>query len=125
MHRRTPTKDVFPSLYDMFVAGMVIAGESYRECVLRELEEELGISNVEPVFLFKHLYLKPDNPSWTALFRTTWDGPITPQPDEIEWGAFMTFDELNRRTREWEFTPDGLEVFRRYQRWLRSSHSSG
>jgi isopentenyldiphosphate isomerase len=125
VHRRTASKDIFPSLYDMFVGGLVSAGESYADCARRELEEELGIANARPEFLFKHLYLRPDNPCWTAVFRICWDGPVTPQRDEISWGTFMSVEELNARIRRWAFVPDGQEVYRRYQRWLRSSQSSG
>jgi Isopentenyldiphosphate isomerase len=46
VHRRTPTKLVFPSLYDMFVGGVVGAGESYDSAALREAEEELGVSGL-------------------------------------------------------------------------------
>ncbi len=41
VHRRTARKLVFPSLYDMFVGGVVGAGESYDEAALREAGEEL------------------------------------------------------------------------------------
>lgn len=57
VHRRTATKLVHPSLYDMFVGGVVGTGESYAEAALREAEEELGVSGLpQPVFLFKFLY---------------------------------------------------------------------
>lgn len=46
VHRRTPGKLVFPSHYDMFVGGVVGAGESYDEAALREAEEELGVSGL-------------------------------------------------------------------------------
>lgn len=46
VHRRTPTKLVFPSFYDMFVGGVVGAGESYDDAALREAEEELGVSGL-------------------------------------------------------------------------------
>lgn len=46
VHRRTPTKLVFPSLYDMFVGGVVGAGEEYDDAALREAEEELGVSGL-------------------------------------------------------------------------------
>ncbi|PSK44947.1 Nudix hydrolase [Streptomyces sp. 111WW2] len=42
VHRRTATKLVFPALYDMFVGGVVGAGESYDDAALREAEEEGG-----------------------------------------------------------------------------------
>ena len=125
VHRRTATKDVFPSMHDMFIAGMVNDGESYLDCARRELYEEIGLAGAEPEFLFKHLYLKPDNPSWTAMFRIMWDGRIVPQADEIEWGTFVSPSELEIRLAEWPFVPDGIDAYRAYQRWLRSSQSSG
>lgn len=46
VHRRTATKLVFPSHYDMFVGGVVGAGETYDEAALREAEEELGVTGL-------------------------------------------------------------------------------
>ncbi|MBC7268908.1 MAG: NUDIX domain-containing protein, partial [Streptomyces sp.] len=46
VHRRTATKMVYPSLHDMFVGGVVGAGEAYDDAALREAEEELGVSGL-------------------------------------------------------------------------------
>ena len=65
VHRRTPTKLVFPSLYDMFVGGVVGAGETYDDAALREAEEELGVSGLpRPTLLFKFLYDDGAGQSW-------------------------------------------------------------
>jgi mutator protein MutT len=117
VHRRTAMKDVFSSCYDMFIAGMVSAGETYEECALRELREELGISEAALEFLFKHYYIGPENHCWNAIFRTTWDGPIVTQPEEIEWGSFLAPETLTERIGQWEFTPDGLEAYERFKHW--------
>jgi isopentenyldiphosphate isomerase len=114
VHKRTSTKDVFPGLYDMFVGGLVVHGESYEDCARRETTEELGIVRPEPVFLFKHLYPGPENPCWTAVYEVTWDGPIVHQDSEIEWGAFMQPRELEHRLKDWPFVPDGAEIYHRY-----------
>ena len=42
VHQRTSSKDLFPSLFDMFVGGVVGAGESYEAAAQREAAEELG-----------------------------------------------------------------------------------
>ena len=36
VHKRTDIKDVFPGMYDMFVGGVVEAGETYDEAASRE-----------------------------------------------------------------------------------------
>src|SRR5262249_1167418 len=56
VHRRTATKLVYPSLYDVFVGGVLGTGETYDEAALREAEEELGVSGLpRPVPLFSFL----------------------------------------------------------------------
>ena len=115
VHRRTDDKDVYPGMYDMAAGGVLAAGESYLEAARRELAEELGVVGPEPRFLFKHRYRGSENPSWSALFEVTWDGPVTPQASEIAWGAFLTLEELAAGIEAWPFVPDGLEIFRRWQ----------
>jgi 8-oxo-dGTP pyrophosphatase MutT (NUDIX family) len=115
VHRRTDDKDVYPGMYDTAAGGVLAAGETYLEAARRELAEELGVVGPEPRFLFRHRYRGPENPSWSALFEVTWDGPVTPQASEIAWGAFLTLEELAVRLEQWPFCPDGLEIFRRWQ----------
>ncbi|WP_286258122.1 NUDIX domain-containing protein [Streptomyces graminofaciens] len=115
IHRRTPAKLVFPSLYDMFVGGVVGAGESYDEAALREAEEELGVSGLpRPVPLFKFLYADGAGPSWwSAVYEVRCELPVRPQVEEVAWHAFLTEDEVERRLGEWEWVPDGLAAYER------------
>ncbi|MER6629791.1 NUDIX domain-containing protein [Streptomyces sp. NPDC000987] len=115
VHRRTPTKLVYPSLHDMFVGGVVAAGESYDEAALREAEEELGVSGLpSPRFLFKFLYDDGAGRSWwSAVYEVRCEMPVSPQAEEVAWHAFLTEDEVERRLTEWEWTPDGLAAYER------------
>ncbi|MCP3817250.1 NUDIX domain-containing protein [Streptomyces sp. A3M-1-3] len=114
VHRRTATKLVFPSLYDMFVGGVVGAGESYDEAALREAEEELGVSGLpRPVPLFKFLYESPEHSWWSYVYEVRCDLPVNPQVEEVAWHGFLTEDEVERRLEEWEWVPDGLAAYRR------------
>ena len=100
-------------MYDTAAGGVLAAGETYLEAARRELAEELGVAGPEPRFLFRHRYRGPENPSWSALFEVTWDGPVRPQASEIAWGAFLTMEELDARLRSGR-SPDG-EIFRRWR----------
>jgi 16S rRNA (adenine1518-N6/adenine1519-N6)-dimethyltransferase len=44
LQKRSYRKDKFPRRWDSSAAGHVNAGESYRDCAIRELKEELGIT---------------------------------------------------------------------------------
>ncbi|MFJ2474025.1 NUDIX hydrolase [Streptomyces sp. NPDC087659] len=126
VHRRTPTKLVFPSLYDMFVGGVVGAGESYDDAALREAEEELGVRGLpRPVPLFTFLYEAPapaGGPEpvrhtwWSAVYEVRFELPVRPQAEEVAWYRFLPESELEARLAEWEWVPDGLAAYERLRR---------
>ncbi|MEU3372018.1 NUDIX domain-containing protein [Streptomyces sp. NPDC006660] len=114
VHRRTPQKLVFPSLYDMFVGGVVGAGESYDDAALREAEEELGVTGLpRPVPLFKFLYQDGELSWWSSVYEVRCELPVRPQVEEVAWHAFLPLAELERRIDDWEWVPDGLAAWRR------------
>ena len=118
VHRRTARKLVFPSLYDMFVGGVVATGESYDEAALREAQEELGVSGLPaPVPLFRFLYETPEHSWWCAVYEVRCDPPVHPQAEEVAWHAFLTEAEIGRRLDEWEWVPDGREAYHRLLAW--------
>ncbi|MCI3929585.1 NUDIX hydrolase [Streptomyces sp. AN091965] len=115
VHRRTATKLVFPSLYDMFVGGVVGAGESYDDAALREAQEELGVRGLpRPTPLFKFLYDDGAGRTWWSyLYEVRCASPVDPQVEEVAWHDFLTDGELARRAEEWAWVPDGLDAYRR------------
>jgi isopentenyldiphosphate isomerase len=118
VHRRADRKLVFPAMYDMFVGGVVGAGESYHDAALREAEEELGVTGLPaPTPLFTYLYESAEHTWWCALYEVVWDAPVNPQTEEISWYAFLTETELDRRLTEWPWVPDGADAYRRLLRW--------
>ncbi|MCX5180224.1 NUDIX hydrolase [Streptomyces virginiae] len=116
VHRRTASKLVFPSHYDMFVGGVLGAGESYEQAALREAEEELGVRGLErPTPLFKFLYEGPGGAWWSSVYEVRCALPVAPQASEVDWHTYLTQEELDRRVddRAWAWVPDGLEAYRR------------
>ena len=122
VHRRTHHKDVFPDLYDMFVGGVVGAGESYDAAARREIGEELGIVGPIPEFLFRHRYEGRASRSIIAVYRVRWDGTIVHQASEVAWGSYCTLDQIAKNSAGWEYVPDGWEIFQRYlERYARAT----
>lgn len=118
VHRRTPTKQVYPSQYDMFVGGVVAAGESYDAAALREAGEELGVTGLpQPAPLFKFLYESEPGSKrhswWLSVYEVRCDVPVRPQVEEVEWYGFLTQKELAQRLGEWEWVPDGRAAYDR------------
>jgi isopentenyldiphosphate isomerase len=115
VHRRTATKRVFPSCHDMFVGGVVGAGETYDEAAWREAREELGVDALPaPEFQFKFLFETPEHAWWSAVYQVRWDGPVSPQAEEVAWHTFLTEAELAERLEkgDWEWVADGLTAYR-------------
>ncbi|GAA0456171.1 NUDIX domain-containing protein [Streptomyces stramineus] len=114
VHRRTAHKLVFPSRYDMFVGGVLGAGETYDEAALREAEEELGVSGLPaPTPLFRFLYEGAGGSWWSAVYEVRCDLAVSPQVTEVAWHAFLSEGELEAALGVWEWVPDGLEAFAR------------
>lgn len=81
----------------------------------REIAEELGIHEQTPTRLFKHHYEGEDNPHILTFYEVTFDGRIEHQPSEVAWGSFIPAEELDKIIEDWDFVPDGRELWKRYR----------
>lgn len=120
VHRRTPIKDVYPGRYDFSAGGVVVAGEDPYDAVVRELAEELGISGVELTALPEGDYADDNTTYHAYLYSCVWDGPVTHQPEEVEWGAWMSPADLVAKLDDlsWPFMPDTVGLLGAYVRSL-------
>jgi isopentenyldiphosphate isomerase len=112
IHRRTPTKDVYPSRWDVCVGGVLAAGESFDEAARREGREELGV-DLDPQPLFPFCYADGVTVAHAMVYRAVHDGPFELQPEEVACGEFVPVEELSDRFSRLLFCPDGLLVWRK------------
>lgn len=118
VHRRTPTKDVYPAHWDFTAGGVLQAGEDPLEGARRELAEELGVTS-ELESLGESDYYDAHTSYHAFRYVTSWDGPITPQPEEVAYGAWLSIERLLDRMDDPEvpFMPDARALF---GEWLRA-----
>lgn len=113
VQKRTATKDIYPSHYEIAAGGVVLAGESYKLSATRELYEELGIETKRLTCLFDNFYDDRNNRVWGRVFSCTYDGPMQLQKEEIESGEFMTISNIVEMMRTHPFCPDGKDILNR------------
>ena len=112
VHRRTPTKDVYPGYWDFTAGGVLLADEDPLEGARRELAEELGVTG-ELESLGESDYADSQTTYHAFRYVTTWDGPITPQPEEVAYGAWLSIEHLLDRLADPDvsFMPDTRALF--------------
>ncbi len=110
LQKRTATKDLYPSCWDVAAGGVVLAGESYEASAARELAEELGVSDVELIPLFDQYFEEDDNRVWGRIFSCIHNGPFQLQKEEVAYGCFMSVTDIFALSRKEDFTPDGIDV---------------
>jgi 8-oxo-dGTP pyrophosphatase MutT (NUDIX family)/catechol 2,3-dioxygenase-like lactoylglutathione lyase family enzyme len=110
VHRRTDTKDVFPGRYDFAAGGVLQAGEDPYDAAVREAAEELGVTGVELHPLGEADYADAHTTYHAFAYTCVYDGPITWQPEEVAWGAWVGIDRLREMVATEVFVPDSLAV---------------
>ncbi len=110
VHRRTETKDVFPGRYDFAAGGVLQAGEVPYDAAVREAAEELGVTGVALQPWGEGDYADEDTSYHAFAYTCVYDGPITWQPEEVAWGAWVTVEELREMVATRPFVPDTLAL---------------
>lgn len=119
MQLRSKSKDTNPGLWDTSAAGHVDAGESYTECAVRELHEELGVL-VEPEKLQEvgRVSASAENGfEFVRIYAATSDDRIRLQASEIDDGKWVSESELDfwLKQRPDAFAPTFSTIWQRYQ----------
>ena len=112
--QRAKTKDNFPGYYTFGAGGCALSGETYEECAKRELEEELGIKNVEIKFLFDNEYKSNEIKLIQEIYYCIYEGDLILQKEEVERIFFMSVDKVEEFMKKEKFCPDLYSIFQKY-----------
>ncbi|MDA3972294.1 MAG: NUDIX domain-containing protein [Desulfobulbaceae bacterium] len=104
--QRSQAKDLYPGAYEITCAGVVHPYESCRECAIRELDEELGIKKTSLIFLDLFYDENKQNRVWGSLYKTLWTGALRFNKEEVAWGTFLSFTEVETLIKQGSCTPE-------------------
>lgn len=91
LQKRSMSKDADPGLWDSSAAGHVDADETYIDCAVRELHEELGLV-VDAGELIRQFKLPPtaaNGMEFAVVYSLVSDAPMTLNPTEITEGKWL------------------------------------
>ena len=114
LQKRPEWKDIQPGKWDTAVGGHVDFGENVTMALRREVREELGITDFEPVDMGSYVFEGKRERELVYVHKTTYDGEITPSAEELSDGRFWTAEEIKNNLGKSIFTPNFEDEYRKY-----------
>ncbi len=100
LQKRSMNKDVAPGKWDTSVGGHVAHGESIEKALMREMDEELGITECGFKFLYTYIHSNPYETELVYTYSCRYDGEIHFSKDEIDavrsWGIKEIQESLGK-----------------------------
>ncbi len=114
LQRRSQEKDVAPGKWDTSVGGHVNPGEDMRGAALREMGEELGITDASVDFLYSYLFTDRIESELTSTFSFIYDGDINFNKEEIDEVRYWNVEEIKENLGNGIFSSHFEEEIHRY-----------
>ena len=113
LQKRPEWKDIQPGKWDTAVGGHIDYSETPEEALLREVQEELGITDFRSEFVDRYVFESQRERELVYVYRTIYDGEIRPSAKELDGGRFWTMQEIREAMGKGILTPNFESEFER------------
>jgi isopentenyldiphosphate isomerase len=110
IHQRSHAKDLWPGRWDLAVGGVVGSGEGYDAAAVRELAEEIGISDTRPVAIGGGAFHDESVELIGRCYTVVTAGPFRFADGEVIHAEWVDPTDLAALIRQRDFLPDSIAV---------------
>lgn len=114
LQKRPEWKDIQPGKWDTSVGGHIDYGETPETALVREVREELSITDFVPEWVGQYVFEGLREREYVYIYKTVYDGPVSPSASELDGGRFWRVEDIRAVMGQGILTPNFESEFQKY-----------